>query len=65
MYILVVCNQSFYIYSLLMLQSTIAVSKLVSTLIDQGVSDAHLRRSLATIATFVSQDAKVQVKVQL
>lgn len=47
----------------LMLQSTIAVSKLVSTLI--GQSDAHLRRSLATIATYVTQDEKVQVYIIL
>lgn len=41
------------------LQATIAVSKLVSTLI--GQSDTNLRRSLTTIASYVSQDERVQV----
>lgn len=47
-------------YVMFALQSTIAVSKLVSTLI--GQSDANLRRSLTTIATLVSQDTKVKVQ---
>ena len=43
------------------MQSTIAVSKLVTNLLDQN--DSNLRKSLSTIATFVSQDEKVKVCV--
>ncbi|CAI8031739.1 Dedicator of cytokinesis protein 11 [Geodia barretti] len=39
-------------------QATIAVSRLVSTLL--GESDTNLRRSLATIANFVKDDTKIK-----
>ena len=52
---LLVCEFSFYHT----LQSTIAVSKLVTNLL--GQNDSNLRKSLSTIATFVTQDEKVKV----
>ena len=45
------------------MQSTIAVSKLVTNLL--GQSDSNLRKSLSTIATFVSQDEKVKVCAEI
>ena len=50
-----------HLYALLSVsvQSTIAISKLVSATLDQR--DYNLKKSLTSIATFAAQDSKMKV----
>ena len=52
-----------YVHIIIRLQSTIAVSKLVTNLL--GQNDTNLRKSLSTIATFVEHDEKVKVRTSV